>query len=100
MRNSREFDNIPLFESEIQHYSPTNVGLFFPSTRSYSLSACLLESSSPRGTSTLPRSLKEENENNGKHFTEKKEDKRLRIKNTSKGLFSVFKFLCSSTETA
>lgn len=36
----------------------TKVGLPLPSTRSYVLSISLFPSSSPRGTSTLPRSLK------------------------------------------
>ena len=39
-------------------FSLTKVGLFLPSTRSYVLSIWLFPSSSPKGTSTLPRSLK------------------------------------------
>ena len=36
----------------------TKVGLFLPSTRSYVLSISLFERSSPKGTSTFPRTLR------------------------------------------
>ena len=38
----------------------TKVGLFLPSTRSYVLSISLFERSSPKGTSTFPRTLRNE----------------------------------------
>ena len=41
----------------------TKVGLFLPSTRSYVLSISLFERSSPKGTSTFPRTLRNKGEN-------------------------------------
>ena len=38
----------------------TKVGLFLPSTRSYVLSISLFERSSPKGTSTFPKTLRNE----------------------------------------
>ena len=40
----------------------TKVGLFLPSTRSYVLSNSLFERSSPKGTSTFPRTLRNKGE--------------------------------------